>query len=85
MLSPDAAKAMEAFASAEKSGVATGQGMLSARNHIIICILLSNGCRAGVILAITHGHLANMRLDPESGVQTITVILFVTTPFVILG
>lgn len=55
------------------SGEVTTNGFIALRNDIIIEVLLSNGCRAGGLLAIRHRHLTEINQDPETSVGTIAV------------
>ena len=45
---------------------------VALRNQILIEILLSNGCRAGGLLAIKHAHIMQLD-DSDDAVQTISV------------
>ena len=72
-LNSKAAKtALEASCIASGGGKVPRSQVLAARNYILVNVLLSNGCRAGVLLAIQHHHLKEMKLD-KNGVMTITV------------
>lgn len=74
MRSRKAQVALAAFQKARLgSGVTLTVEITTAQNYLLVNILLSNACRAGCVLAITHGHVRQAICDPTTGVQTITV------------
>ena len=71
--SSHAKEAEEALQAIERSSSVTEAGMRAARALIIIKILMSNGCRAGGILGITHGVVKNAKVDRKTGTMTLMV------------
>ena len=63
------------------SGLVTSAGFIALRNQIIIEILMSNGCRAGGLLALTHGHINNIEAT-ETSIPTVSVHLHCTELFI---